>query len=428
MSKRANNEGTIYKKTVVRNGKKYTYWEAQVTVGTDPGSGKRIRKCFTGKTQREVKEKMQDASVAVQKQEYFEPSKATLGEWIDVWLSEYCNHIKYQTKKSYVAQCNTHIKPLLGAVPLSSLSTPQIQSFYNALEKEGHSIEKKNKKTGKMETVKVPLAPKSIKNIHVILSKCLNVAVRLKYIKFNPATPTSRPKVPKPEITPLSNDQLKEFLVALENEELSDLYKVIVFTGLRKSEALGLSWNNIDFDANVLRISQQLQKRPIKDGGYTIAPVKADRVRFITVSPYVMTILSNRKTEQSFDKEKAGETWSDFKLPNGKSAQLVFTNPDGSPINPKKAYLHYNKIATEHNFDASRVHDLRHTFAVVSLQNGDDYKTIQENLGHASASFTLDVYGHRTTQMQKESASRMESFISNLNPLAENSAEKNEDS
>ena len=414
MAKRAHNEGTIYKKTVVRNGKKYTYWEAQVTIGRNPGNGKRIRKAFTGKTQKEVKEKMQDASVAVQKQEYFEPSKATLGEWLDVWILEYCNHVKYQTKKHYAAQCNTHIKPALGATQLSALTTPQIQAFYNDLEKQGHSITKKNKKTGKEETVKVPLSPKSIKNVHVILSKSLNVAVRLKYIKFNPATPTSRPKVQKPEISPLSNDQLKEFLAALEKEEFSDLYKVIVFTGLRKCEALGLSWTAIDFDSGSIKVSQQLQKRPVKDGGYTIAPVKQDRIRYITAPPFVLSVLSARKEAQDKEKESNESVWTDFKLPNGKSAQLVFTKSDGNPINPKTAYLHYNKIAKEHGFDASRVHDLRHTFALISLQNGDDYKTLQENLGHASASFTLDVYGHRTSQMQKESASRMEDFISSL--------------
>lgn len=423
MAKRANNEGTIYKKSVIRNGKKYTYWEAQVSIGNDPGSGRRIRKTFTGKTQKEVKEKMQDAAVAVQKQEYFEPSKATLGEWIDIWLSEYCSHIKYQTKKSYASQCETHIKPSLGAVPLASLSTPQIQAFYNTLKKEGHTIRKKNPKTGKIETVKVPLSPKSIKNVHVVLSKCLNEAIRLKYIKFNPATPTSRPKVPKPEITPLENDQIKVFLQELDKEEFADLYKVIVFTGLRKSEALGLSWNNINFKTATLRINQQLQKRPIRDGGYTVAPVKQDRIRFITVSQYVINVLVHRKKEQEADKEEAGNAWIDFKLPNGKSAQLVFTTKGGTPINPKTAYLHYNKIAKRLDVDATRVHDLRHTFAVISLQNGDDYKTLQENLGHASASFTLDVYGHRTTKMQQDSASRMEDFITSLDddPKGKNS-------
>lgn len=414
MGKRANNEGTIYKKTVTRNGKAYSYWESQVTIGIDPGSGKRIRKTYTGKTQKAVKEKMQEAAIAVQKQDFFEPSKATLGEWIDTWLDQYCSHVKYQTKKSYQAQCNTHIKPALGAIPLAALSTPQIQSFYNMLGEKGHTISKTNKKTGKIESIQVPLSPKSIKNVHTTLSKCLNTAVKLKYIRFNPASQTSRPKVNKPNIIPLENDEIKLFLRELETEEYADLYKVIIFTGMRKSEALGLSWNSINFKAHSIKINQQLQKRPVRDGGYTIAPVKQDRIRIIVVSQYVVDTLTHRKQEQETHKREAGPTWSEFKTPDGKSAKLVFTQKDGSPINPKTAYLHYNKIAKRLNVDAHRVHDLRHTFAVVSLQNGDDYKTIQENLGHASASFTLDIYGHVTTKMQQDSAARMESFIEGI--------------
>ena len=422
MGKRANNEGTIYKKTVTKNGKDYSYWESQVTIGIDPGTGKRIRKTYTGKTQKAVKEKMQEAAIAVQKQDFFEPSKATLGEWIDTWLDQYCSHVKYQTKKSYQAQCNTHIKPALGAIPLAALSTPQIQSFYNMLSEKGHTISKTNKKTGKVESVQVPLSPKSIKNVHTTLSKCLNTAVKLKYIRFNPASQTSRPKVSKPNITPLENDEIKLFLQELESEEYADLYKVIVFTGMRKSEALGLSWNNINFKTHSIKINQQLQKRPIRDGGYTIAPVKQDRIRIIVVTQYVMDVLSARKEVQESDKKAAGSAWTDIKAPNGKSSQLVFTKKDGSPINPKAAYLHYNKIAKKLNVDAHRVHDLRHTYAVVSLQNGDDYKTIQENLGHASASFTLDIYGHVTTKMQRDSAARMESFIESIE--GKNDAEK----
>ena len=414
MAKRANNEGTIFKKTVKKNGKTYTYWESQVTIGNDPGTGKRIRKTFTGKTQKEVKEKMQDASVAIQKQEYFEPSKATLGDWIDLWLAEYCSHIKYQTRKSYKTQCDTHIKPALGAVPLSALSTPQIQKFYNDLKKTGHVTKKKNPKTGKIEVTKKPLSPKSIKNIHAILSKCLNTAIELKYIKYNPSAQTKRPKVIKPEINPLENDQIGQFLKELDVEEYSDLFKVIIFTGLRKAEALGLSWNNVDFKNFVLRINQQLIQRPEKDGGYTIASVKQDRIRYITISQYVIDVLNHQKAAQAIQKEAAGKNWINFKTEDGKPANLIFTRDDGRPLSPKTVYNHYKKIAKLMDMAESRVHDLRHTYAVVSLQNGDDYKTLQENLGHASASFTLDVYGHRTTQMQKESASRMQGFISSL--------------
>ena len=414
MPRRTRNEGTIYKKTVIRKGKKYTYWEAQVTIGHDPGTGGRIRKTFTGESQKEVRMKMQEASLSLQKQEYFEPSKATLGEWIDLWLSDFCPRIKYQTKKSYAAQCNTHIKPTLGATLLSDLNTAQIQSFYNELGKTGHTIIKKDPKTGQTVKTSKPLSPKSINNVHAILSKCLNVAVKLNYIKFNPASQTERIKSPRPHVSPLSNDEVRMVLSELEKEPLADLYKVIIFTGLRKAEALGLTWDSIDFDTSTISIDKQLQHRPIKDGGYTIAPVKSDRIRSIVATPYVISILQHRKSDQDQDKEQNKSLWSYLKDDKGKDIQLVFTKPDGSPINPKQAYLHYNKLARRLGIDATRVHDLRHTFAVLSLQNGDDYKTIQENLGHASASFTLDVYGHRTTKMQQDSADKMQKFIDSI--------------
>ena len=93
---------------------------------------------------------------------------------------------------------------------------------------------------------------------------------------------------------------------------------------------------------------------------------------------------------------------------------LVFTNEIGDHLVQKRVYLHFKKIAVEIGAPEARVHDLRHTFAVISLQNGDDVKTVQENLGHSSASFTLDVYGHVSDRMKKESAARMENFIFSL--------------
>ena len=92
----------------------------------------------------------------------------------------------------------------------------------------------------------------------------------------------------------------------------------------------------------------------------------------------------------------------------------MFTSPVGGPLNPKVVYLHYKKIAARIGAPESRVHDLRHTYAVLSLQNGDDVKTVQENLGHATAAFTLDVYGHVSEKMKEESARRQQAYIDNL--------------
>ena len=153
----AQGSGTIRKKTVKRNGQEYAYWEARITIGRDPGTGKQIQKSFSGKTQKEVREKMQAAAVAVNDGSYQEPSKMTAGEWLDIWVRDYLNDVKPFAAVSYKGQIENHIKPALGAVKLDNLAPHTIQRFYNDL---GKPKEKKRKD----ETVEeMPgLSPKSI--------------------------------------------------------------------------------------------------------------------------------------------------------------------------------------------------------------------------------------------------------------------------
>lgn len=178
----AQGAGTIRKKTVTRSGKEYTYWEAWITTGHDPGTGKQMQRSITGKTQKEVREKLQ-AAVAMNEGDYFEPSKMTLARWVEIWLEEYTGGKKYLTVKHYKAQCKPHIVPNLGAVKLSALSAPYIQGFYNGLHRAG-------------------LSSKSVRNVHGILTKCLSTAVQMGYLKNNPASMVTLPKVVKKEINP----------------------------------------------------------------------------------------------------------------------------------------------------------------------------------------------------------------------------------
>lgn len=387
--------GSIRKKTVKSKGQEYTYWEARVTVGFDPGSGKQIQKSFTGKTQKEVREKMQAAAVAVNTGDYFEPSKMTLARWIENWLQEYSGDKKYSTVKHYKAQCKTHITPALGAVRLADLNTPQIQAFYNALQRKG-------------------LAPKSIRNIHGILTKCLSTAVRVGYLKSNPASTVTLPKVIRKEIHPLTDQQVQAFLQAANGDEYGVLLKVILFTGLREAEAIGLTWDCIDFKLGTIKVYRQLQKRPLKDGGFTFSPLKNNKTRTLKPAPFVMKLLEQRHKEQIAHRLMVGELWEGWKSEEEHRNALVFTSATGKNLHPQTVYSHYKKLAAEIGVPESRVHDLRHTFAVLSLQNGDDVKTVQSNLGHATAAFTLDVYGHVSEKMKDDSASRMETYIEGI--------------
>ena len=370
-------------------------WEARYTVGRDPGTGKQIQRSVYGATQQEVRKKLAQVTTALDCGDCFQPSKMTLARWVELWLQEYTSDKKYLTVKHYTAQCKTHIVPSLGAVKLAELTAPQIQAFYNGLLRDG-------------------MAPKSVRNIHGILTKCLSTAVSVEYIRDNPASRVTLPRVEKKEIHPLTDEQVKDFLRVSAGDEYEILLKVILFTGLRESEAIGLTWDCVDFKAGTVKVCKQLQKRPLSDGGFTFAPLKNDKTRTLRPAPFVLELLERRKREQAEQRLKAGELWVGWQTTDQQKSALVFTTATGSNLSPQTVYNHYKKLASQIGAPDSRVHDLRHTFAVLSLQNGDDVKTVQGNLGHATAAFTLDVYGHVSERMKEDSAARMQEYISNL--------------
>ena len=388
----AHGSGTIRKKTVNRGGKTYTYWEARVTIGRDPGTGKQIQRSFSGKTQKEVREKMQAAAVAVNDNEYFEPSKMTVGQWLDIWTKEYLNSVKPRTVEAYKTNIDHHIKPAIGALRLSALSPIDVQHLYNGL---------KNQKTGE------PLSAKTKKNVHGTLHKALEKAAALGYIRHNPADRPDLPKVEKAEIKPLDDEGMRAFLEVIKGHEYETIYLVTLFTGMREGEVLGLTWDCVDFKNGKITIKQQLQKRRGTGGIYELVSTKNGKARIIVPARYVMQLLKDQRKRQLESRLRAGQAWNNC-------MNLVFTNAIGGHLSAQTVYLKFKKLAEEAGVPSARFHDLRHSYAVAALRSGDDIKTVQGNLGHHTAAFTLDTYAHVTEQMKKDSANRMDSFIDGL--------------
>lgn len=420
-AKRApNGNGNIRKKTVTKNGSKYSYWEARYTVGFDTGTGKQIQRSVTGKTQKEVAQKLKEITLEIDNGAYIEPSKITLGKWLDIWLKEYTTDKKYQTVNTYAYSINNHIKPKLGAVKLSQLTAPIIQMFYNELLRSGKQVAVRDKsgkivkKNGKTVFENEPLNAKTVRNTHGVLTKALATAVEVGYLKDNPAEKTTLPRVKKKNINPLSDKQVAEFIKLVDKDPFGVIYKVILFTGLRESEALGLTWDCVDFKHSKIRINKQLQRRRKEDGGVVLASTKNDKERTITVTPYVLDLLHTQKIQQANQSLLIGKAWKAWKNHSEYTHALVFTMPDGDSITQSALRHHFDRLRVELGRPDCRIHDLRHTFAVLSLQNGDDIKTLQENLGHATAAFTLDVYGHVSEKMRTESANRMQKYIDGL--------------
>lgn len=378
--------GSIRKVTKVVKGKEYTYYEARYTEGFDPRTGKQIQRSITDKSKKVVAQKLKAALAAIDAGTYKAPCKMTVAQWLDIWVAEYLNSVKPLTKHNYNKQVQKHLKPALGAARLEALDTHTIQRFYNSLIASG-------------------LSPKTVKNVHGILHCALQQAIACDYITRNPADACKLPKVTKPEIKPLEPEEIARLLKEAEQDDYCNLFIVAMFTGMRQGELLGLAWECVDFNSGIITVKQQLQ---CKDGNYFLETPKSGKNRTILPAPIVMDALRNQLQRQQIEQEQAGKMWDN-------QFNLVFTDALGKYLVRRTVVKHFKKISQRAGIsDDARFHDLRHSFAVSSLYAGDDIKTVQANLGHATAQFTLDVYGHVTQKMRQESANRMQKFYEQL--------------
>ncbi len=381
--KAAKGSGSIRKKSVISGGRTYHYWEARLTTGHDPATGRQVQRSFSGKTQREVREKMQAAAAQAQGGHTAAPSRRTLASWLDEWLDGFLCGAKPATRSIYENNVKNHIKPALGALRLEELRPEAVQKFIGGME---------------------GLAPASVRLAYKVLRQSLAKAVALGYIVKNPADGCALPRMEQRPPRPLSDTESGTLLAAARGGEIEHLVWAALFTGCRLSELLGLTWDCVG--GGTLTINKQLARPEFRANGLFL-PTKNGKPRTLTPAPSVMRALYSQKQRQAADKARAGALW------RGESG-LVFTRADGAPMDQWRADALFRRLADSVGLTDVHFHDLRHTYAVNAIRAGDDIKTVQGNLGHATAAFTLDRYAHFTASMRQESAARMEGFIQGM--------------
>ena len=363
-------------------------WEARYTLGIDPGTGKQIQKSVYGKTQKEVRQKLTAITAEIDEGTYMDVPRLKTADWLNTWVEEYIGNVKPATRKSYQDHVRLNIIPYVGAVPLSKLTAAMIQQMYNELQTEKG------------------LSPKTIKNVHGVLHRALEQAQKMGYIRNNPLATVTLPRIGKKQIKPLEDDELCTFLKEIRGDTYELVYFVTVFTGLRQGEVLGLTWDCVNFEKHTLLINKQHSK---KKGTceYCFSSLKTARPRLIEAADGVMDALKKQQIRQQRWAARLKDGWEN-------SDNLVFTTETGRYLCNQTVYLAFKKVMRRLHLDATRFHDLRHTYAVNRLKSGDDIKAVQENLGHQTAAFTLDVYAHATSSMKHASANRMDQYIHNV--------------
>ena len=236
--KRESGSGTITKR---KDGR----WEARYTSGINPATGKPIRHCIYGKTQKAVAAKLREVTRDIDTGSYIEPAQYTVAEWMQTYLAEYTMNLKPYALHSYEAVIRNHITPALGKIKLQALNTVQIQAFVNSLCRPVCNGGK-------------ALSPKTAKNVYGVLHRGLDLAVRIGLLRCNPASSCILPKVPKPEIKTITDEQLDRFLAACRPDPFYRLYLVDLFTGMRQGETVVLLSKG-EIDSKKVRVEFSLE-------------------------------------------------------------------------------------------------------------------------------------------------------------------------
>ena len=365
-------------------------WEARYTVGRDPGIGKQIQRSVYGSTQKEVRQKLAQITAAIDKGTYQTPNKITVSAWMVEWLNTFCaGKVKLLTFQSYQSIIKNHITPAIGSQELQVVKGLHIQRMYNTMTRAG-------------------LSGKTVKNVSAVLHKAFSVALKQGIIAVNPCDAAELPKAERKEIRPLTDSEIPRFLTAIDDSPMRNAFALCLFAGLREGECLGLSWKQVDFERGRITVSQQLQREKVKGGRYYIAPsTKSGKPRTVEPPPIAFEYLRAERVKQLENRLKAGPVWSN-------SDDLVFTDEAGGHYAIYTFYRRFKAIAASIGRPDARPHDLRHTAATVAIASGADVKSVQELLGHATASFTLNVYAHTSEQMMKDTAARVQSYYDNM--------------
>lgn len=321
------------------------------------------RRSVYGETRKEVAEKLAKAMAVEEDPSAFVPTNITVGEFLVQYEDAVRDTMKRRSFETYLDIARLHLLPALRNTKLKDLTREQVQRMYARKRDEG-------------------LSAARVRRIHGVLSAALNHAVLWRLVERNVCKEVSPPRVPPPEIQPLSLDEATRFLVAAEGDRFEALYVLGLTSGMRFGELGGLFWSDTDLDRRMLRVQRALITG---HGRQTLESPKTpgSRRRIDLTAKAVDALLRHRKQQQAEGFPVEGDV-------------LVFTNRAGNPVNPSHLlYRSFKPLLKCAGLPDITFHAAtRHTCCCILLMQGVNPKAVSLQLGHSSVAFTLQKYAH----------------------------------
>jgi len=408
MSKRGAGEGSIFEE---RPGR----WVASITTGyvLKDGMRRRVRKKFVATTRGAVQNKLTEALGKQQAGYDVSPQNQTVGGFLAYWIDKVVPGVtKPKTEKFYRYIANTHLIPTVGRIQIQKLSAQNVQALINDRLKTAKLPRAKKPKAQDINagpTAQVMLSPRSVRHIHRTLCTALEVALKYGVVQRNVAALVDPPRVGKTQMKFLTVKQARAVLAAAADEPLYALYATILSLGLRLGEALGLSWDDVDFNKGRIEVRRALQR--VKKKMVLLDVKTEDSNRTIELPAVTIAALGQHQVRQQHAREWAGSGWK------GNDWNLVFTTGKGTPLDERGVLRRFqDRILKKAGVPKMRIHDLRHSAVAILLAQGVNARAISELLGHSSVAFTLQVYGHLMEETRRETANKMDAALAPSQP------------
>ena len=311
----------------------------------------------------------------------------TVNAWLDVWLRDYQGHTTGRTVMTYSSALDNYVRPVIGRVLMAKLKPMHIMRVLSGMQ--GRD-----------------LSPTTQRQTYNIMKNAMKSAILAGVIKTDP---TNGVKVPKRNVKPfkiIDRQQIQAFVTAAQDTPFPNELLLMLYTGLRVGELRGLLWQDADLDGAKLKVERQLYAHAHSTGfGFP----KYGEVRTIELIPEAVAVLRKQRVRQAEQQLAAGANWKDTDI----SHDLIFRQSMGQPHTNSSLARAVKSAGEAIGISDLHPHELRHSYAVAAIRSGMDIKTVQHNMGHKSASVTLDTYANYTTDAGKIGAIKLSDYFKN---------------